>query len=181
MKRFLIVLLIMISLGLCGLCTLQWLREFALRARIEEITQQLIAENKLRIEFEEKSIRFEEEIKRITQLRAETEAALLVATEEVQQRTADQTARGYSIAVLMNELIAKGSALGSASQLAAKTTDAIKDRNAEVTAQNAAIEKANAQLKQLASERDAAILQLNARTKEFNELVEKYNQLAKQR
>jgi len=43
----------------------------------------------------------------------------------------------------------------------------------------AAIEKQNAQLKQLATERDNAINQLNARTREFNELAEKYNKLAK--
>ena len=50
-----------------------------------------------------------------------------------------------------------------------------------MTAQNAAIEKANANIKQLVEERDSAITKLNARVQEYNELVEKYNKLAKER
>lgn len=180
MKAFLITTLVLISFGLCIICGFQWYREARLNRVIEERTRQLIAENKLRIEFEEKAERFEKEITRITALRAETEAALLVATEELQQRTADQGARGFSISVLMNEVITHKSALDAYKQLAGKGTDAIKDRNTEISAQNAAIEKQNAQLRQLAAERDNAITQLNARTKEFNELVEKYNKLAKE-
>lgn len=181
MKAFLFFLLALIVLGLCGICVVQWQREFVLNARIDEITAQLIAENKLRIQFEEKAMRYEQEIARISTLRAETEAALLDATEQVQLLTADQSARGFSIAVLMNETVAAKSELAAYQQLAGKGTEAIKDRNTEVSAQNAAIEKANAALKQLASERDSAITKLNARTQEFNELVEKYNKLAKER
>jgi chromosome segregation ATPase len=179
MKPFLISLLILISLGLCGICAVQWKREADLHAQIKDITAQLIAENKLRIEFEEKATRFEQEITRLTHLRAETEAALVVATEQVKDVTSDQTSRGFSIAVLMNELIAANGELNAFKNLAGKGTDAVKQRNAEVTEQNAAIVKQNAQLKQLAGERDNAINQLNARTREFNELAEKYNKLAK--
>jgi len=180
MKAFLITFLIVISLGLCGVCAVQWYREARLNRVLEERTRQLVEENKARTEFEEKAERYEKEIARITALRAETEAALLAATEEVQQRTADQSGRGVSIAVLMNEVIAHKGELDAYKQLAGKGTDAIKERNVEVAAQNAAIEKQNRQLKQLAAERDNAISQLNARTKEFNDLVEKYNKLAKQ-
>ena len=62
-----------------------------------------------------------------------------------------------------------------------KGTEALKDHNTAVTAQNATIAKQNDLLKQLAAERNTAIEKLNARTKEFNELVEKYNKLAKSR
>lgn len=179
MRRFLLTLLVLISLGLCGICTVQWRREFVLRARIDEVTGQLIAENKKRVEFEEKAQRFEEEITRLTRVRAETEAALLVATEQVQQLTADQSARGYSIAVLMNEAVRAGAELEALRRVAGAGSEAIETRNSQVAAQNAAIEKANAQLRQLAGERDDAIRRLNARTAEFNALVEKYNQLAK--
>ena len=34
MKRALLVLLVLISLGLCGICVVQWQREFRLRANI---------------------------------------------------------------------------------------------------------------------------------------------------
>lgn len=180
MKVFLFSLLAVLTLGLCGICLIQWQREFILNATIDELIHQLIAENKIRIEFEEKAFRFEQEITRLTNLRAETERALLDATEKLQQITVDQSARGFSIALLMNEAMAAATELSAYKQLAGKGTDAVKDRNNVVTAQNAAIEKANAALKQLSGERNDLILKLNARTQEFNELVEKYNKLGKQ-
>lgn len=179
MKAFLITLLGVLTLGLCGICLVQWQREFILNAKIDELIHQLIAENKIRLEFEEKAFRFEQEIARLTTLRAETEAALLDATEKLQQQTLDQSARGFSIAVLMNEVMVATTELSAYKQLAGKGTDAVKDRNQIVGAQNAAIEKANTTIKHLATERDEVIVKLNARTQEFNELVEKYNKLSK--
>ena len=181
MKRFLIALLIIITLGLCVVCVIQWRREAVLRARIQEVTTQLVSENKLRTEAEERAVRYESEVERLTKLRAETEAALLVATEEVRSRTADQVGRGYSIAILMNEIMAHGGEANAYKELAGKGADAIRQRNAEVLEQNAAIERQNSQLKQLTIERDDAITKLNSRTREFNELVEKYNRLARER
>ena len=181
MKTFLYWLLVLIVLGLCGVCADQWRREFKLHRRIDELTEMLIAENKLRIEFEEKAQRFEQEISRISHLRTEIEAALLDATEKVQMLTEDQKGRGYSLALWMKEATLLKSEVDAFKQLAGKGTDAIKDRNTEVSAQNEAIEKANANLRLLVGERDDLINKLNARTKEFNELVEKYNKLAKER
>lgn len=181
MKAFLYYILAFIVFALCGICADQWRREFKLNRRIDELTAMLVAENKLRIEFEEKAFRFEKEIARISHLRAETEAALLDATEKIMLMTEDQSARGYSIALWMNEATLVKSELAAYKQLAGKGTDAIKDRNTEVSVQNEAIEKANASLRQLVSERDELIGKLNARTKEFNELVDKYNKLAKER
>lgn len=181
MKAFLFTLLAFIVLGLCGICAIQWNREFLLYKRMDEITAQLVAENQLRIEFEEKAMRYEQEIARITTLRAETEAALLDATEEVQLRTQDQSARGFSLALWMNEATLSKAALAAYKELAGKGSAAIQDRNTEVSAQNAAIEKANAALKQLATERDSAITKLNTQIQAYNELVEKYNKLSKER
>ena len=181
MKRFLTTLLFVLTLGICAVCVEQWRREANLRHALAKVTEQLVQEHEVRIDAEERAERFEQEISRLTTLRAETEAALLVATEEVQQRTLDQTARGYSIGVLMNHIITHQSEAAAYKQLASQGSEAITDRNEVVTAQNAAIEKQNAQLKQLTTERDEAITQLNARTREFNELVEKYNKLAKDR
>lgn len=180
MKRFLIVLLALVSLGLCAVCALQWMREYRYRARITELTRLLVEENKKRVEFEEKAQRFEQEIARITTLRAQTEAALLDATEAVQQLTADQSARGFSIAVLSSEFLRADTEARALRELAGQGASAIQQRNEVVAGQNAAIEKANSQLRQLVKERDDAIRQLNTRTSEYNALVEKYNALAKQ-
>lgn len=54
MKRVLLALLILLSLGLCGICLVQWQREFRLRATISDLRTALVAENKLRIEAEAK-------------------------------------------------------------------------------------------------------------------------------
>lgn len=180
MKGFLYTLLTLIVMGLCGILGYQWKREFDLNGRIKELTEALLAENKLRIEFEEKAHRFEQEIARISALRLETESALLDATEQVKLLNLDQSGRGYSLALWMNEATATQTELAAYKKLAGEGTDAIKNRNTEVGAQNEAIKTANENLRKLVSERDELIGKLNARTQEYNELVEKYNKLAKQ-
>ncbi|MES2597791.1 MAG: hypothetical protein V4662_20835 [Verrucomicrobiota bacterium] len=175
MKRALISLLVLISLALCGICVFQWQREFRLRATIDHLSNLLIAENKLRVAAEEKVEQYGREIERLNTLRKEIEVRLLDGTEQIQLLTDDQAARGFSIAVLMNETIRSSNELEAYKRLAGQGNDALKKHNDTVTAQNSAIEKANAQLKQLVKERDEAITQLNARTQEFNELVQKYN------
>lgn len=177
MKLLLQTLLVIIALGLCGICTVQWQREAQLRGRIEQLVRQLEAENKLRVQAEQKVEEYGREIERLNGLRSEIETKLLTTTEELRDRTVDQLARGYSIALHMNEAIRATSELQAYKQLAGQGTEALKKHNETVFAQNSAIEKANAQLRQLARERDEAISQLNERTKAFNELVEKYNKL----
>lgn len=175
MKRALITLLVLILLSLCGICVFQWQREFRLRATIDHLSNLLIEENKLRVAAEDKVEQYGREIERLNNLRKEIEVRLLDATEQVKLLTEDQSARGYSIAVLMNEAIRSGNELEAYKRIAGQGSDALKKHNDTVAEQNSAIEKANIQLKQLVRERDEAITKLNARTQEFNELVQKYN------
>lgn len=179
MKRVLLSLLVLISLGLCGICLVQWKREFDLRSRISELRAALVAENKLRVEAEAKVEQYGLEIERLNAIRKEIESRLVDLTEDVHDLTQDQAARGYSIAVLMNEAVRAGNELIAYKKLAGQGSDVLKKHNETVTAQNSAIEKANTQLRQLAKERDEAITRLNERTREFNELVEKYNKLGR--
>ena len=179
MKRFLLTLLVLISLGLCAIIFAQWQREHRLITERDDLARQLAEENRKRVEFEEKALRYEIEIARLTDLRAQTEAALLDATEQVQALIFDQAARGYSIAVLINEHLRSSAELTALRDLAGQGAEAVRDRNSLVSEQNSVIEKANTELRRLAGERDDAIRRLNERTREFNELVEKYNELAK--
>lgn len=174
MKRVLITLLALIALGLCAICIRQWKLEHDLRFNIAELRALLIAENKKRVEAEEKVEQYGLEIERLNGLRKDIEARLLETTEEMELRTHDQGSRGYSIAVLMNETIRSTNDLEAYKRLAGQGSDALKKHNDTVAAQNSAIEKANAQMRQLVRERDEAIEKLNARTQEFNELVQKY-------
>ncbi len=175
MKKTLTALLILAALGLCGLSVAQWQREARLRAEIGRITGLYQAENQLRVKTEEKAAAFEQEIARLTQLRADTEARLLEVTDELTATQTDQLQRGFSIAVLGSELTASRERLQLAEQRLAEFSKLIAERQESVTDQNTVITEANARLKQLAAERDKAIAELNTRTKAYNELVEKYN------
>lgn len=181
MKRLLTTLLVLVALGLCVVCVVQWQREARLRGHITDLVKRLEAENAARVEAERKVREYEKEIERLSELRAEVETKLVEVTREYNELSADSVFRGITIAVYMRELRQLQHGL-EATQLAfGKGSEALKEHNTAVTAQNSAIEKQNEMLKQLARERDAAIEKLNARTIEFNEVVEKYNKLAKDR
>ncbi|MDB6004053.1 MAG: hypothetical protein JWR15_1040 [Prosthecobacter sp.] len=181
MKRLLITLLVLISLGLCAVSVVQWQRETRLRGHILDLVKRLEAENGMRIEAERKVREYEKEIARLTELRAEVEARLVEVSREYNDLSRDSTARGISIAVYMREVAQMQHCLEATQIAFGKGTAALKDHNAVVTTQNSAMEKQNDLLKQLVEERNDAISKLNARTREFNELVEKYNKLSKSR
>ena len=71
MKRLLLTLLVLISLGLCAVCVVQWQREARLRGHITDLVKRLEAENAARVEAERKAREYEKEIERLTELRAE--------------------------------------------------------------------------------------------------------------
>lgn len=175
MKKTLTVLLILTALALCGLSIAQWRREAELRAEISRITSLCQAENKLRVEIEEKASALEQEITRLTRLRADTEARLLEVTDELTATRSDQLQRGISLAVISREFIAAQARLRQVEQRLAEFNTLLAEQRDNVTGHNTTITEANARLKQLAAERDQAITELNARTRAYNELVEKYN------
>lgn len=181
MKRLLSSLLAIVTLGLCSMCIVQWMREERLRGHIADLVKRLEAENTARVEAERKAAEYEKEIERLTILRAEVEAKLLATTEELNAVGNDSVSRGVTLVLFLNELLQTQAKLAAMKKAVGKETEALKDRNESVNAQNATIAKQNDLLKQLATERNTAIEKLNARTKEFNELVEKYNKLAKSR
>ncbi len=181
MKRLLIFLLVLVSLGLCAVSVEQWRREARLRAAIDDLITKLKAENLAKVEALRKVREYEREIERINILRAEVEAKLVEVTRDFNTLTTDNVARGITIAIYMLEL--NHSQLGAqAAHLAlGEEAAAINNRNTAVTGQNDVIQKQNVMLRQLAQERDSAITRLNDRTRQLNEVVEKYNKLAKER
>ena len=181
MKRLLTTLLLLVTLGLCVVCVLQWQREADYRGHIADLIKRLEAENAAKVEALRKVREYEKEIERLTQIRAEVEAKLVEVTRDYNDLSQDSVARGITIAIYMRELMQVQAGFEAAQLALGQGGDAIKERNTAVTAQNDAIEKQNSMIKQLASERDDAITKLNVRTREFNELVEKYNRLAKER
>ncbi len=181
MKRLLITLLILISLGLCAVCVVQWQREDRYRGHIADLVKRLEAENRAKVEALRKVREYEKEIARLTEIRAEVEAKLVEVTRDYNDLSADSVARGITIAIYMREFMQAQAGFEAAQLALGQGGEAIKERNTAVTEQNDAIARQNELLKQVAGERDDAIAKLNARTREFNELVEKYNKLAKER
>lgn len=181
MKRFLNILLVLISLGLCVVSVEQWRREARLRGEIDGLIKKLQAENAAKVEAQRKVREYEREIDRINALRAEVEAKLVEITREFNDLTTDNIARGITIAIYMNELSHSLAGFEAARIALGQGSDAIKDRNTAISGANEAIQQQNAMLKKLVDERDSVIAKLNARTKEYNELVEKFNKLAKQK
>lgn len=181
MKRLLIFLLVLVSLGLCAVSVEQWRREARLRGAIEDLVKKLQAENLAKVEALRKVREYEMEIERLTALRAEVEAKLVEMTRSFNDLGGDNRARGITIAVYMMKLNDSMMGYEAARIALGQGTEAIKDRNTAVTGANDAIQQQNAMLKKVADERDSAIAKLNARTREYNEVVEKYNKLAKER
>lgn len=181
MKRLLIFLLVLVSLGLCAVSVEQWRREARLRVAIEDLIKKLQAENLAKVEALRKVREYEMEIERLTALRAEVEAKLVEMTRDFNRLNGDNIARGITIAIYMLHLNQSQIGLESARVALGQGTDAINTRNTAVAGANETITQQNTMLKKLAADRDAAIAKLNAQTRDYNELVEKYNKLAKER
>jgi septal ring factor EnvC (AmiA/AmiB activator) len=82
MKRLLTTLLVLISLGLCVVCVVQWQREDRYRGHIADLVKRLEAENRAKVEALRKVREYEKEIARLTEIRAEVEAKLVEVTRD---------------------------------------------------------------------------------------------------
>lgn len=151
MKNSPVLMLVLVSLGLCVVCVAQWHREAAFRHHLAVAANELQSASVAHHEVIENSSAFEKEIARLTQLRADTEAKLVEVTDQ----------------------------LTAARKLAAGAGDVLGDRNRAVEAHNAAMTEANARLQQVTAERDHALEDLNQRTRAYNELITKFNKLAR--
>ena len=141
MKRILLALLVLISLSLCGICVLQWQREARLRARIITLVNQLEAENKLRIQAEQKVQEYAREIERLNSLRAEIESKLLTTTEELRDRTVEAIKQRNEEVTAQNTAIEKANT--QIKQLLSERDEAITKLNARTIEFNELVEKNN--------------------------------------
>jgi|GEM_PF-492908 chromosome segregation ATPase len=179
MKRLLVILVLASLCALSMLCVAQWRREFVLRSQIAELMQRWTQENRARVEAEQTVAQYAREIERLTALRNQLEEQMLRLTEEVDGRRADQSARGFSIAVLMNELIAqqvRAGELGRRLDSAMQRLQQLQNQAQSVAQKGgSSLRQANDSLRQLAAQRDEAIAKLNERTRQYNDLVRRYN------
>jgi chromosome segregation ATPase len=159
--------LVIITLALCALVVVQWVRESGLHTELSDMDKRLRSSEAAQSDLEDKLKTWESEIQRLT------ENSTAAAKKEKELH--DEIAR------LTTELTARDAELKTASAAPPDYVATMKARNEEVTKQNEAITKANAALQKLVQERDALVEKLNARTREWNELTETYNKLVKTR
>ena len=144
-------ILLLLLLGLCGLCAWQWNREELLR----DLTRRQLAENTdLRKAFEENSARAkaaDAEILRLTETLSEIKTASVAKSQYDEALAAAQTLREGVL----------------------KQNAALKDQQEALLKSNAAVTQANQAIEKLAAERDGLTQKLNALTLQYNKLVKR--------
>lgn len=162
-------ILVVLAIGLCGLCVFQWTRETALRQRVQASEAALLKVRAEHAAVEAQGIRFQEELRRV-----EREREGLVRGTETNRALALQLREGLSRAT--NELAtARG-------QLEAYRV-ALAQMNTNAQLANARIEALNAELGRVARERNEAVSLINevnakreTELKRYNDLVDRWNQ-----
>ncbi len=144
-------ILLLLLLGLCGLCAWQWNREEQLR----DLTRRQLAENTdLRKALEENSARAkagDAEILRLTEALSEIKTASVSKAQYDEALAAAQTMRDGIL----------------------KQNAALKDQQEALLKSNAAVAQANQAIEKLATERDGLTQKLNALTLQYNKLVKR--------
>jgi len=163
MKNFLQNLLIVLALGLCGLCAWQWYVQTRLHVEGEAL-QQTVFNQAAAIQGYTNSIsNMEAEISglstRVNELKQTAVSNDLVALEQKHE-----ILRLHASSEMMsNEIV--------------QYKDVVEKLEAKLKEASEGIVKQNDAIKQLAAERDAAIQKYNDSVKERNALAEKYNDL----
>ena len=144
-------ILLLLLLGLCGLCAWQWNREEQLR----DLTRRQLAENAdLRKALDENSARAkagDAEILRLTETLSDIKTASVAKSQYDEALAAAQT---------MREGVLKQNA-------------ALKEQQEALLKANAAVAQANHAIEKTAAERDGFIQKLNALTLQYNKLVKR--------
>jgi septal ring factor EnvC (AmiA/AmiB activator) len=161
-------ILIVLALGLCGLCAVQWARETRLRLRVDELQGERQKLNDEKVAVEAQGKRFQDDIQRIERERsdlmksAETNNAQLVRFRADLQRanfSLEQTNKVLSIYV----------------EGLQKANDAIRQQNEGVTRLKSDYSKLVEDRNQIVGKFNDLAKQHESTVKQFNELIEKWN------
>lgn len=172
MKKWLPNLLLVLSVILCALIAIQWVREARLRGLLQAKQVDVEARDKKLGEVEGRLKLLEVELKRLDGLKAEL-------TEQNKKSLGETSG-------LQRELAEAERKLRSVEAANAAYKKALDDANANIKKQNAAVQGQNEQIQkqnEAVKKQNGVIEQLNGEVqrlaKERNEVVEKYNQLVK--
>jgi chromosome segregation ATPase len=165
MKNFQQNLLIILALGLCGLCAYQWYEQTRQRGAIETLNRMVFQKD--------------------SDIQSDTNS-MATLTRQVEQMDASLTetkaiaATNEQLAVSQKAQITKLQFIGeSLTNEIADYTQAVGALQARLKEAYDGIQKQNAAITNLVAERDEYVRKYNDEIKERNDIVAKYNELAK--
>ncbi len=161
-----VIILIILSLGLCGLAAYQWTRETTLREGIVSLRQTNVVLMTLQNEAENKAIRYQGELAEVEKKRAD-----ILAENKTNKLKANR---------LDLEVSKLASSLSYSSNLVVAFSNGVQQANQSIIIQNDSIKKLNEEFKKLADERNEVIKKYNALAQDQHKTVEEYNKLVKQ-
>jgi predicted nuclease with TOPRIM domain len=158
-----VTVLIVLALGLCGLCAFQWVRETKLRIRVDELQAERQKLNDEKASVEAQGRRFQEEIQRVERERAE-----LFKTTQTNNEALVKVRAEFAKASLEAERFRK-------------TADVYKEgfdkANESIRVQNEGVLKLKADVTKVLAERNQAVEKYNELVKQYDEAVQKLNDL----
>jgi chromosome segregation ATPase len=166
MKHFQQNLLILLALGLCGLCAYQWYEQTLQRSAIETLNR-MVFQKDTDIQNDTNSIA------NLNQQVGQLDASLTEVKAEV--TTNEQVIGFQKAAITKLEFIGEG----LTNEITAYT-QAVDTLQARLKEAYAGIEKQNEAITNLINQRDEFVKKYNDEVKDRNDVVAKYNDLAKQ-
>lgn len=161
-------ILIVLALGLCGLCAVQWVRETRLRVRVDELQGERQKLNDEKVAVEAQGKRFQDDIQRIEKERS----ASLQREEEVKKERNELKValNGANLALERTNKV-----LNIYVEGLQKANDAIRQQNEGVTRLKADYSKLVEDRNQVVGKFNELAKQHETTVKQFNELIDKWN------
>lgn len=166
MKTFLVNLLILLSLALCGFNAYQWYREAQLRARVDTLARELQDKSTALQELQRSFELHTDEIRRLEGIRESLTAALQsnrVQVVQLEQASAD----------LRREAQADATRAGQLEQY----REALDKANENLRKQNEIILERNEKLKELAADRNEIVGRFNKLAADYKTLGDDYTKV----
>ena len=163
MKKFLLTLLVVLALALCGLSTFQWVRESWMRSEIVGLNDTIFDKSKVIQVLEGTIKRTEAEVVRLDNLKTELNETVKTNRQEILTltRKADKLERDVEVHQTQIEIYKVA---------VEKANDSIKKQNDDIL-------KQNEEMRKLVEERNTNVVKFNKLVEQYNDLVKQFNKL----
>ena len=166
MKNFQLNLLIVLALGLCGLCARQWYEQTIQRNAIQTLNQLVYEKNAAIQSYTNSIATLNHQVNQMDTRLTEIKAAAATNEQLIISQKAEMAQLQFANANLTNEVVQYKQAV-----------DALESKLKEVYA---GIDKQNEAITNLVAQRNDLVQKYNDEVKDRNNIVEKYNALVKQ-